>query len=725
MDKRKLSKIPRTSATEAMCNTAKRLGSIDHIVTAEMVDDIVLMNFYRVTGLRNGQVDAEFRTFLSKEDYITQDLSVEKTKWITSSFKNMDNFSASINEWDDESQKWNWRTNAYINSDEDFEILDRFFAKFKEPKDKYAPWDAIYRFQEWVLGNRLDKKHKKVTDAIDERMKPVKNPPKEFEDWVWQEGMSFSRYLIYKEIEKGVAECECTHCGHIGHVNRRDIRLRNNEKGTCPFCGSKVTFKARGKLPGWIIDDRWFLYVDPTDEGFLLRYFKAVRKIKNNSVIETVLNKNRVEGYMHEYSRCFYKFDKDEKPITESYEWGVYKQRGFSRWCPDMGNIACMECILYPGNLPEAWKNTPMKYSALEVMSRNIPTVAMRYEDAMRIYLKFPKLEWICKMGLNKLAKDIVQGRDYAGRLVGKINYYGKTIFDILGLTKVNTRILQELDGDNYVLRLLQISQDIGLQFKAEQLREYYETFGCNTELLKQANRKASLHKLVKYITKESERYPMGERSRCWRYSYMRYKEREDPRIERKQNMAKDWLEYLEWCEELKYDLNNKFFYMPNNFKKVHDRTYKEYQELQDKKAAEEMARREKAARVRMKKTERAIEEIFKKNEGVDAFSITGKGLILKVPKTADEIRAEGAELHHCVATYVDRVAKGQTMILFIRKAKEPDKSYYTMEWNGEKIVQCRGFKNCDMTPDVKAFTKVFEEKMKKKLESDNLRRCG
>ena len=75
----------------------------------------------------------------------------------------------------------------------------------------------------------------------------------------------------------------------------------------------------------------------------------------------------------------------------------------------------------------------------------------------------------------------------------------------------------------------------------------------------------------------------------------MRYKERTDPQIERKQNMAKDWLEYLGWCRELKYDLNNMFVYMPNNFKYVHDRTAKEYQALQDKKAAAEKRRKEAA----------------------------------------------------------------------------------------------------------------------------------
>lgn len=200
----------------------------------------------------------------------------------------------------------------------------------------------------------------------------------------------------------------------------------------------------------------------------------------------------------------------------------------------------------------------------------------------------------------------------------------------------------------------------------------------------------------------------------------MRCKEREDPRIERKRNMAKDWLEYLDWCKDLKYDLNNMFIYMPKNFKKVHDRTAEEFQILQDKKAAAEKKRKEQEAKRRMEKTKKALAEILGQNEGVDAFSIKGKGLILVVPKTGDEIRAEGAALHHCVGTYVDRVAKGETSIFFIRKAKEPDKPYFTMEWKNGDIVQCRGSHNCGMPPEVKAFTEAFKEKM-----TTQMRRCG
>lgn len=712
MDKRKLAKIPRKPATTEMLGLAGRLGGFRHIISAELIEDkkILLLTFYRISELQKGKPEAEFRTFLSDSDYITQDLKVSKIKWLTAAFAGMWNFSFLDYQWDNKTMKSTYRENVFIMTEDEKCIISDFFKAYQNPDDEYGPWTWIHRFQEGVKARRLQTKNKRETDKIDAAMEPIKDAPKEFFDWIWEKGMSFSRYLIYKEETKGKAVCECTHCKKVGVVDRREIRLRNNEKGICPFCGSRVTIKARGRMPAQIIDERWFLYVDSTETGFVLRYFKANRHIRSDSYTDLIINKERIEQSVFEYSRAIYTFP-DGKPQYVSYEWGVYKQRGLPRWCPDAGNINCMECILYPDNLPQAWEHTPMKYSALEVLSANIPTVSLRYEDAIEKYLQFPKLEWLCKMGLNNLARNVINNR-YSSGMTGKINYKGKTIFEILGLTKVNTRVLQALDGDHYMLRLLQVSQQIGLQFKPEQLQEYYETFECNTELLKQANRKVSLHKLVKYISKESERYPLGDKGGCWQYSYMRYKEREDPRIERKRNMAKDWLEYLDWCKKLKYDLDNMFIYMPTNFKKVHDRTYKEYQEQQDRIAAEERKRREREAAKRMKRIKQAMEDIFNKNAGVDAFSITGKGLMLMVPKSADEIKAEGTALHHCVGTYVERVAKGETMILFIRKIDAPDEPYYTMEWNGSKVVQCRGFKNCDMTPEVKAFTQVFEKKI-------------
>lgn len=705
MDKRALSAIDRQFATDEMIEIADQLGGMKFMATVDLVEDktVVMMHIYRISDLKKGKRVAEFRTFLSKEDYINQKLDTEKVRWMTSSLYMMNDFSLFESHWNEKRGKWDRTELVYIRSKKEKKILCDFFKDYSKKDDQYAPWYAIYRFQDEVKAKRLEVKHRKETDQIDRLMETVTDVPEDFEKWVWEEAMSFSQYLAYKPIGKKLAACECTCCRKKIIVDRNKVRLRNNEKGLCPECGKRVTIKARGKMSSRIYDERWVAYVDPREDGFIWRYFHARR------IIDRMEPLNKTE-YLSERARSFYTFT-DGKPSVNAYEYAEYKQTGKLRWCHDSDKVHCGMCILYPGNLPQAWENTPFRYSALEILAKNVPTTALHYERGLARFMEFPALEWLIKMGLNQIAEYVInEGAHitYSNRL----NFSGKTIYDILMLNKVNTRILQEIDGNTDELRLLQAAEQIGMQFKPDQLREYYETFECNTDLIKRTKRKISLHKLVKYIAKESENYPKGDHRGCWMGAY-RYSEKEDPRTERKRNMARDWLEYLEWCKDLKYDLDNMFIYMPKNFKKVHDRTAKEYQALQDKKAAAERKRKEREAKKRMEQTKAALAEILETNgENKDAFSLKGKGLILVVPKSVDDIKAEGAALHHCVGTYVERVAKGETSIFFIRKQDAPDKSYYTMEWKNDKVWQCRGLHNCDMTPEVKAFTKAFESIM-------------
>lgn len=556
------------------------------------------------------------------------------------------------------------------------------------------------------MASRLESRHRKETDPIDELMASVQGVPEDFLRWCFDEAMGFSRYLIYQEVEKGIAKCECTHCGNVGIVERTKIRLRNNEKGHCPFCGSPVTIKAKGNMAQKITDERWTVYIDQTDEGFIWRAFRVYREIFKSP--EASYTKKRVSQGIYEYQRSFYSF-RNGKPECDSYEYAEYKQTGKSRWCHDEGKIASGLCVLYPGNLPQAWEHTPMKYSALEILSGNMPTVAMRYEAGIKVFLEYPFLEWLIKMGLNKIAKGVIESHFHGA--TGKLDTNGKTIYQILKLDKVNTRVLQQIDGSYDELRLLQVAQSIGMRLKPEQLRGYCEAFGCNTDLLKQGGRKVSLHKLVKYITKESEHYPLGDAGGCYQYSYMRYTEREDPRIERKRNAAKDWLEYLGWCKEMKYDLDNMFIYMPTNFKKVHDRTAKEYQDFKDA----QMRRRQ-------AEMERKIKKILAEAANLPAVMMKAKGLTIIIPKSGEEIKEEGRTLHHCVGTYVERVAKGETMILFVRKESAPDTPYFTLEYRNGKVIQCRGKNNCGMTKDVRAFVEAFEQKMQ---GEDKKRKAG
>ena len=64
-------------------------------------------------------------------------------------------------------------------------------------------------------------------------------------------------------------------------------------------------------------------------------------------------------------------------------------------------------------------------------------------------------------------------------------------------------------------------------------------------------------------------------------------------------------------------------------------------------------------------------------------------------PNVPYDLAKEGTELHHCVKSYIDRVAEGRTNILFIRKKDDKETPFFTVEITNEaKIQQVHGMQN-------------------------------
>lgn len=162
MEKRKLSALPRPEATAEMVEMADRLDGMEHIVTAELVDDnkILLLNFYEVSKLKKGKTEAAFRTFLSSDDYITQDLSQSKVKWLTAAFDNMQGFRLWEYKWDQKTWKSEHIPKVFIWTAEDKGIMESFFKAYRKDTDENV-WNAIDRFQDKVKAERLEEKHRK------------------------------------------------------------------------------------------------------------------------------------------------------------------------------------------------------------------------------------------------------------------------------------------------------------------------------------------------------------------------------------------------------------------------------------------------------------------------------------------------------------------------------------------------------------------------------------
>ena len=69
-------------------------------------------------------------------------------------------------------------------------------------------------------------------------------------------------------------------------------------------------------------------------------------------------------------------------------------------------------------------------------------------------------------------------------------------------------------------------------------------------------------------------------------------------------------------------------------------------------------------------------------------------------PKNAGDVKNEGSELTHCVASYISRILKRNCLIVFLRKADKLDKSLVTIEVENKAIVQARGASNRSITEE-------------------------
>ena len=127
----------------------------------------------------------------------------------------------------------------------------------------------------------------------------------------------------------------------------------------------------------------------------------------------------------------------------------------------------------------------------------------------------------------------------------------------------------------------------------------------------------------------------------------------------------------------------------PDRLKREHDRA---------------MGRRKKEANAAKDRKIAAVAEKLEK------YSLALDGITIRPARSAGELEAEGKSLHHCVGSYTERVAAGETFIFFIRREEEPDMSWYTlnMDRGMKTVIQNRGNRNCDRTPEIEAFEKAW-----------------
>lgn len=154
-------------------------------------------------------------------------------------------------------------------------------------------------------------------------------------------------------------------------------------------------------------------------------------------------------------------------------------------------------------------------------------------------------------------------------------------------------------------------------------------------------------------------------------------------------SLLSDYCDYLTMCDGLHFDLSNDFVLFPNNLPEAHSKV----NDLTDKEVSA------------------AYDKIISSRyeELKTRYGFRKSGFIIVPPKTSKEIVEEGQALRHCVGTYVKKVALEKSTILFMRKAKEPDKPFCTIEVVGDHVMQARIQQNADPPPKAKAFLSLWK----------------
>ena len=142
---------------------------------------------------------------------------------------------------------------------------------------------------------------------------------------------------------------------------------------------------------------------------------------------------------------------------------------------------------------------------------------------------------------------------------------------------------------------------------------------------------------------------------------------------------AYEYRDYQNMLENLGIAFEGDFRILPKNFKQAHDDAVKAYNDMKDEQKRIEFANQ--------------LEKLLGLEQTIGNYTFV-------LPKELQELKAEGKALSHCVGSYADRVARGETVILFVRQKEKVDNPLYTLEIKNGKIVQLRGKRNKDADAD-------------------------
>lgn len=171
------------------------------------------------------------------------------------------------------------------------------------------------------------------------------------------------------------------------------------------------------------------------------------------------------------------------------------------------------------------------------------------------------------------------------------------------------------------------------------------------------------------------------------------------------------WEDYLGMSKELRVDMSSKSVRMPKNIKVAHDQVMDAINTIRaERHAAEEMKR----AKAREDSYGPAVTALY---EHICFDNYSKDGFTIRLPEHVEDLIREGQSLGHCVGRfeYDQKTVRGESCIVFVRKETEPDKPFFTMEYDlkAKTIRQLYGKGNKPAPSEVRKFANEYIKRLK------------
>jgi hypothetical protein len=316
------------------------------------------------------------------------------------------------------------------------------------------------------------------------------------------------------------------------------------------------------------------------------------------------------------------------------YAEGLYK---YPKWYENHG-WCYAECKYFNPysitvNTEYISKFTQYKYSAYEHYRGDC---IISY---LKLYTKYPQTEYLLKLGLHSLHDSVM-----VLKLIGKDRHFCNWLISHK----------DEIVNNNYYVVAIITAYTTNKPIKQIQVV---------AEAKKKMKSDSSLQPIRELFHRDMERF----------LSY----------IEKQQISANTYLDYLNACNYLNLDMGIPKNRYPHDFNRWHDIRIQQYH------TAQAMADEKQRAELYNQFAMVAEKYLSLQKQGLYAVFIA---------KSPAELIREGRELNHCVGqmNYDQKMARGETLIFFIRSVSQPDTPFVTVEYSpkSKKVLQCYGNKN-------------------------------